>query len=166
MMVEKKLLLSIFKGEEVCTECKKLRKMLLKPPGVNLFNSNFNVGHASQFPQCSTKRNIALLLVKEKKPSLYVQRIWSWKMLLVEAMVGTPHTFQNFYSWKNWPKECKVHAAYIHTLFWTPIYALLLQNLLTTFKSTIRNTKLANLMVPIFYSNNSRNFKMSSSHLR
>ena len=67
MMVEKKLLLSIFKGEEVCTECKKLRKMLLKPPGVNLFNSNFNVGHASQFPQCSTKRNIALLLVKEKK---------------------------------------------------------------------------------------------------
>ena len=47
-----------------------------------------------------------------------------------------------------------------------PIYALLLQNLLTTFKSTTRNTKLANLMVPIFYSNNSRNFKMSSSHLR
>ena len=59
------------------TECKKLRKMLLKPPGVNLFNSNFNVGHASQFPQCSTKRNIALLLVKEKKLHLYVQRIWS-----------------------------------------------------------------------------------------
>ena len=52
------------------TECKKLRKMLLKPPGVNLFNSNFNVGHASQFPQCSTKRNIALLLVKGKKASL------------------------------------------------------------------------------------------------
>ena len=47
-----------------------MRKMLLKPPGVNLFNSNFNVGHASQFPQCSTKRNIALLLVKGKKASL------------------------------------------------------------------------------------------------
>ena len=44
-------------------------------------------------------------------------------MLLVEAVVGTPHTFQNFYSWKNWPKECKVHAAYI-PLLWTPIFLI------------------------------------------
>ena len=137
--------------------------MLLKPPGVNLFNSNFNVGHASQFPQCSTKRNIALLLVKEKSLHCMFKEFgpekccWlkPWLVLLIPFRIFIPENIDL----KNVKCMLRTYPSLNpHLPF---CYRICSQH------SNLRGTQnWRTLMVPIFYSNNSRNFKMSSSYLR